>query len=77
MNKNIVDNVHSILNHLKTTDGYNYLVAYFKEKQRQVIDDLVKSAGVLTHEELLEANARLNIYKDLENFDKLVKEDLI
>lgn len=77
MNKTVADNVYSILNHLKTTDGYDFLVAYFKEKQKDIIDELVKSAGVLTHEELLEANARLNIYKDLENFDKLVKEDLL
>lgn len=76
MNKNIVENLHSILRHLKTTDGYSYIVAYFKEKQSEVVLEMIERGGAITHDELVEANARLNIYKDLQHFDKLVEDDL-
>ena len=77
INQDCVRNLKSIVDHLKSTDGLQYFVRYFEEKQKEVMDGLLGQSGVLTTEELIEGNARLKIYEELCSFENTLQRDII
>lgn len=76
INQDTVRNLSSIINHLKNTDGYKYLVMYFEEKMKEIVNDMIKQAGNLEKESLIEANAKLQVYEELLHFDILLSNEL-
>jgi ABC-type dipeptide/oligopeptide/nickel transport system ATPase subunit len=73
----VAQNAYDVLKQLDKSYDYKYLVTYFKEKKKQVVEEMIERAGVISPEELIKANAICEVYSDLENFDKLIKSDLV
>jgi len=69
INVEIAKELLSIIRHLKTSNGFDVFTAFFEEKRKEVLSELLVSSGVLTQAELIAGNAKLEIYESLSKFD--------
>tara|TARA_R110000796_G_scaffold22417_2_gene65028 strand:+ start:330 stop:572 length:243 start_codon:yes stop_codon:yes gene_type:complete len=76
INKETVSQLDSIVRHLKTTDSFQWFSQYFIEKRQHEIEELLITSGSITQEELIKANARLELYEELINFDITIEREL-
>jgi|ETNvirenome_6_85_1030632.scaffolds.fasta_scaffold07172_2 hypothetical protein len=75
INQDVVSNLKSIVNHLKSTDGYKYFNLYFSEKRKELLEELLKESGSLTIESLIEGNSKMSVYEELINLDSMLNVD--
>lgn len=75
INQSVVEELKSILKHLKTTNAFNILKMYFEEKRKETLEDLLKESGTLTQDKIIEANSRMMVYEELMSFENLLIKD--
>lgn len=66
----------NVIEGMKRNDSFNIFKAYFTKKSEALLEELIGRAGILTKEELLEANARLEVYRNLIEFEKTIQSEL-
>ncbi len=74
--EDVIRNAEIVVKHLKQSEKFKYLVAYFKLKKEETMRDAMKVSGNITQEDLIKYNSQMIVYEDLENIDKLILNDL-
>lgn len=76
INKENANALKYLIEHLKNTGEYKSLQNYFKDKRKEIVEDLIKESGSLEKEALIEANGKLQVYEELVNFDIMLSNDI-
>lgn len=76
IDKGTIARLESTIKHLNRSDGFMHFIAYFKAKQKEIMEELLAESGTVSQETLISSNARLQLYEQLINFDILLENDI-
>ena len=65
-----------VIEGMNRNESLNIFKAYFQKKAEIILEDLIERAGDLNQTELIHANAQLDVYRKLIEFEKTINSEL-